>query len=135
MKKRYIWFLVIGIIILIVPTGVYLGFLIPKLKEEYIILMASGGVVGGGGYYGVSQIPDKVKYSGLFKLSAKAFTLLTIATLVEQFLGEIIGLIIVAVISYIVFKVLLEVYRERRQEYRNAKLAKEVARSVNEASK
>lgn len=134
MKKRYIWFLVIGIIILIVPTGVYLGFLIPKLKEEYIVLMASGGVVGGGGYYGVSQIPDKVKYSGLFKLSAKAFTLLTIATLVEQFLGEIIGLIIVAVISYIVFKVLLEVYRERRQEYRNAELAKEVARSVNEAS-
>lgn len=135
MKRRYIIFLVVGIVILVVPTTVYLCFLLPQMKEQYIVLMASGGVVGGTGIYGVRAIPDKIKYSGLFKLSAKAFTLLTISALVEQFYSQIIGLVIVAVISFIIFKILLEVYRDRRQAYRDARLAREVARSVNEITK
>ena len=61
MKKHPNWYLVIAIAVLVVPTAVYLAFLIPKLTEEYNVLMASGGVIGGAGYYGAQKIPEKIK--------------------------------------------------------------------------
>ena len=128
------WYLVIGIIILIVPTIIYLCFLIPKMKEEYIILMSSGGVIAGSGLYGAKAIPQKVKFSGLFKLSARAFTLLTVTTLVNEFIIELIGLVAVFIVSYIIFKILLEVYRDRKQAQASKNLAREIARSIDETS-
>lgn len=134
MSKRYIWFLVSAILVLIVPTVVYLFFLIPKMKEEYIILMASSGVIGSGGMYGASIIPDKVKFSSLFKTSARAFTLLTVVTLVEQFIGQLIGLAVTIILSYIAFKIFMEAYRGGKQKRQNAELAREIARSIDETS-
>ena len=135
MKKKYIWILVSAITILVVPTVIYLCFLIPQMKEEYIVLMSSGGVIAGGGLYGASAIPDRVKYSGLFKMSARAFTLLTVTTLVEKFIVQLIGLVATIVVSYVIFKILLEVYRERKQARQNDDLASKIARSIDEASK
>lgn len=135
MKKRYIWILISAIFVLLVPSIIYLCFLIPKMQDEYIILMSSGGVIAGGGFYGASAIPEKVKYSGLFKTSAKAFTLLTVVTLVEKFIVQIIGLVATIVVSYVIFKILLEVYRARREEFRSKELAREIAQSVNDVTK
>ena len=134
MKKRYIWILVSAIAVLIVPTVIYLCFLIPQMKEEYIVLMSSGGVIAGGGLYGASAIPEKVKYSGLFKMSARAFTLLTVTTLVEKFILQLIGLVATIVVSYVVYKILLEVYRGRKQARQNDDLASKIARSLDETS-
>lgn len=135
MRKKYIWFLVLGIFILIVPTIIYLCFLVPQLKEEYNILMASGGAIGGAGLYGASKIPDSVKYSSLFKLSANAFTLMTVGILIQEFYIEIIGLICTFIISYIIFKILLEVYKSGKRRNENAEFAKEISRNIVENSK
>ena len=62
MNKHPIWYLIIGIFILVAPTVIYLGFLIPQLTEAYNVLMASGGVIGGAGFYAASKIPEKLKY-------------------------------------------------------------------------
>ena len=134
MKKHPIWYLVIAIIVLIVPTTIYLCFLVPKLSEEYNILMASGGVIGGAGFYGASKIPDKVKFSGMFKTAANCFTILTVTTLVEEFVVELIGLVAVFVVSFITFKILKEVWKNARRRKENRELAKEIARSSNENS-
>lgn len=134
MKKKYIWILVAAITVLIVPTVIYLCFLIPQMKEEYIVLMSSSGVIGGGGLYGASAIPDKVKYSGLFKMSARAFTLLTVTTLVEKFILQLVGLVATIVVSYVIYKILMEVYRDRKQARQNYDLASKIARSIGEAS-
>ena len=134
-KHRYVWFLIFGIIILIVPTAVYLAFLIPRMSEEYDILMASGGVICGGGMYGASAIPDSVKFSGLYKLSARSFTLLVITTLVREFITEIIFLAAVVVVSYIVYRFLLEAYRDGKRKQQGVELAKEIARNVVETTK
>ena len=134
MKKHPIWYLVIAIIVLIVPTTIYLCFLVPKLSEEYNILMASGGVIGGAGFYGASKIPDKVKFSGMFKTAANCFTILTVTTLVEEFVVELIGLVAVFVVSFITFKILKEVWKNARRRKENRELAKEIARASNENS-
>ena len=134
MKKHPIWYLVIAILILIVPTTVYLCILVPRLSEEYNVLMASGGVVGGAGLYGASKIPDKVKYSGLFKTAANSFTILTVTVLVEEFIIELVGLIAVFVVCFITFKILVEVWKNARRRKENSELAREIARSVNENS-
>lgn len=134
MKKHPIWYLVIAILILIIPTTVYLCILVPRLSEEYNVLMASGGVVGGAGLYGASKIPDKVKYSGLFKTAANSFTILTVTVLVEEFIIELVGLIAVFVVCFITFKILVEVWKNARRRKENRELAREIARSVNENS-
>ena len=130
MKKKPIWFLVIGIIVLIVPTSIYLGFLIPQLKEEYIVLMSSGGVIAGGGMYGAQIIPEKVKYSSLYKTSARSFTLLTVITLVQEFIMEIIGLVAVFIISFIIFSILKETWKNARRRQEKTEFAEEIARNI-----
>ena len=128
MKKTInpVWFLVIGIIVLIVPTAIYLGFLIPEMKEEYIILMTSGGAIGGAGLFGTSMIPDRTKYGVLFKTASKSFTLLVVITLVQDFIQELIGLAAVMIVSYIVFLIMRGLWRDGRQARQTVQLAKEL---------
>lgn len=130
-----IWFLVIGICILIIPTAIYLGFLIPKMSEEYIILMSSAGVVGGSGMFGTEMIPEKVKFGALFKTASKAFTALVCLTLVQDFLPAILGLLAVFAVSFIIFKIMRSLYKDGKQKRANADLAKEVARGITEGTK
>lgn len=134
MSKHPVLYLILGIFILITPTIIYLCFLIPKLSEEYNVLMASGGVIAGGGMYGASMIPDKVKYGTLYKTAAKSFTLLTAITLVEKFIVQIIGLIAVFIASWIVFQILKGVYKNAKRRKETTEIAEEVARSIDEAS-
>lgn len=135
MNKHPIWYLVIGIFILVVPTVVYLGFLIPQLTEAYNVLMASGGVIGGSGFYAAQRIPKKLKYSGLFKLAANSFTIFIVLTLVNQFIMKIIGLVAVFVVSFIIFQILKGAWQNGRRKKENAELAEEITRSVTETSK
>lgn len=135
MKKRPVFYLVLGIIILLVPTAIYLVFLVPKLTQEYNILMASGGIIGGFGFYGASKIPEKLKYSGLFKTSANAFTAFTVITIVQKFIVQLIGLCATFLISFIIFKLLMEAYKNAKQRIRDAELAKEIARNIAETTK
>ena len=135
MKKKYIWFLVSAILVLIVPTVVYLFFLIPKLEDEYIMLMSSGGVIGGAGMYAANAIPDKVRFSSLFKTSARSFTLLTVTILVEKFINELIGLAVTIILSYIAYKILMEVYHDRKRSQQSTELAQEIARNIDATTK
>ena len=134
MKKHPIWYLIIAIAVLVIPTTIYLCILVPKLSEEYNILMSSGGVIGGAGLYGASKIPDKVKYGGLFKTAANSFTILTVTVLVEEFIIELVGLVAVFVVCFITFKILVEVWKNARRRKEDRELAREIARSVNENS-
>ena len=135
MNKHPIWYLIIGIFILVAPTVIYLGFLIPQLTEAYNVLMASGGVIGGAGFYAASKIPEKLKYSGLIKLSANSFTVFTILTLVNQFIMKIIGLAAVFVVSFIIFQILKGAWKNGKRKKENAELAEQITRSVAESSK
>lgn len=137
MKKSIhpVWFLVIGIAVLIIPSAIYLGFLIPAMKDEYIVLMASGGAIGGAGMFGTQMIPDKVKYGALFKTASKSFTLLVMITLVQEFMGQLIGLVATFIVSYIIFKIMRGLYKDGKQARQNVRLAKEVARGTLEAAK
>lgn len=135
MKKRYIWYLVVGIIALIVPTAVYLGFLIPKMKEEYIILMSSGGIIGAGGFFGANKIPDKIKFASVLKLAANSFTAFITFSLIQEFFKQIVGLLIVFVVSLIIFLILKEVYKNAKQKHRTTEIATEIARSIVETTK
>lgn len=130
MKKHPIIYLIIGFIILIVPTVIYLCFLIPQMSEEYNILMASGGVISLGGMYGASAIPNKVKFGTLYKTAAKSFTLLTAITLVEKFIMQIIGVICTFIASYIIFIIFKEIWKNARRRKQDIELAKEVAQSI-----
>lgn len=135
MKKHPIWFLIIGIFILIVPTSVYFGFLASKMQEEYIVLMSSGGVITCGGMYGASVIPEKVKFSGLYKLSVRSFTLLTAITLVEKFIFQILGLIATFIVCFIIFSILKECWKNGRRRKENTQLAEEISRNITKTSK
>ena len=128
------WYLAIGIAFLIIPTAIYLGFLIPPMKEEYIILLSSGGVVGGAGMFGTGMIPDKTKYGALYKTASKSFTLLVVITLVKDFIGQLIGLAAVFVVSYIIFLVFKERWKHAKRAKENLELAEQVTRSVTEAA-
>lgn len=128
------WYLVIGIAFLIIPTAIYLGFLIPQMKDEYIILMSSGGVVGGAGMFGTGMIPDKTKYGALYKTASKSFTLLVVITLVKDFIGRLIGLAAVFVASYIIFLIFKERWKHGRRAKENSELAEEVARSITQTA-
>lgn len=134
MKKKPIWFLIIGIAVLIIPTVIYLCFLVPQMKEEYLVLMSSGGVIAGGGMYGAEIIPEKVKYSSLYKTSARSFTLLTVITLVQEFIMEIIGLVAVFILSFIIFSLLKEMWKNARRRKENTEFAEEIARNIAKTS-
>ena len=135
MKKHPIWFLIIGIFILVVPTAIYLAFLIPQMSEEYNVLMASGGIIGGAGFYGAQRIPEKVKYSGLFKLAANSFTTMTIITLINKFIMKLMGLAAVFIICFIIFIILKGAWKNGRRKKENTELATEIARNIAEITK
>lgn len=130
MKKRPILFLLLGIFILVVPTLIYLCILVPQLKEEYSVLMASGGIIGGSSYYGSSKISDKIKYSGLFKLSTNAFTTLTVIVLVEKFIMKLVFLVATFIVSFVVYKILKEMYHKYRRLKENEELAKTISQNI-----
>lgn len=132
-KKPFnpVWYLVIGLCILLIPAGIYLGFLIPSMSEEYNILMASGGAIGSAGLFGANMIPETAKYGTLYKTASKSMTMLVVITLVQNFIGRLIGLIAVVIISYIIFLIFKGKWKDGRQDRQNVKLAKEVARSLN----
>lgn len=134
-KFKPIGFLIIGIVILIVPSAIYLGFLIPKMQEQYIVMMASGGVIGGSGATAASFIPEDSKRGTLFKTATKAFTLLTVLTLIQDFIGPLIGVGIVFSVCYIVFLIMKGLWKDGREKERNAKLAETIKRSIIENSK
>jgi len=134
-KKHPVVFLIIGICILIIPTVVYLCFLVPQLSEEYNVLMSSGGIIGGAGVYGANKIPDKLKYSSMFKLAANSFTIMTVILLVEKFIVPLIGLIATFIVSFIIFKILMEVYRNARTSRQNRELAEAISQSVAKVTK
>lgn len=134
MKKHPIWYLVVAISVLIIPTFVYLCFLVPQLSEEYNTLMTSGGVIGGAGLYGASKIPEKVKYGGLFKTAANSFTILTVIILVEKFIIQLVGLIAVFIACFVVYKILVEVWKSARRRKESGELARAIAQNLNKNS-
>lgn len=136
MKKGInpIWYLILGIAILIIPTVTYLCFLIPKMHDEYIILMSSGGVITGGGMFGASMIPDKVKFGTLYKTAGKAFSLLVGITLVKDFVKPLIGLVAVFIVSFIIFSIMKELWKDGKRKRENQELATEIARGLTEVT-
>lgn len=137
MKKKFnpIWYLVIGICILVIPSAIYLGFLIPAMKEEYIILMSSAGIIGGSAAYGASLIPEKAKFGTLFKTATKAYTTLVMITLVQEFLPQILGLIAVFISSYIIFEIMRALYKDGRRKQENAELSAEITKAITPNTK
>ncbi len=135
MKKRYIWIAVIAYLVLIAPTTIYLCWLVPNLTAEYNTMLASGGILGGSAFYGASKIPDTVKFSGLFKTASKSYTLLIISILIKDFYIECVGLLAIIVTCYIVFKILKGIYYDRKRQFENKQLAREISSSLNERSK
>ena len=131
MKKYPYLYLVIGFAFLIIPTVVYLIFLIPEMSEEYNVLMTSGGVLGAFGYYGAEKIPESLKYSGIVKTASRSYTTVIISLLVREFLSQIIGLIAVIVTSVIIYIIFREVYKNARRKLENKELAGEISRSLN----
>lgn len=131
MKKHPIWYLIIAISILIIPTAIYLCILVPQLSETYNTLMASGGIIGGAGIYGASKIPEKWKYGSLFKTATNSFTILTVTILVEEFIIELVGLVAVFVVCFIIFKILVEVWKSASRKKENSEFAKEIAQGIN----
>lgn len=134
-KMNPVWFLIIGIFFLIVPSAIYVGFLIPQMKEEYVVLMASGGAIGSAGITACSFIPETAKYGTLYKTASKSFTLLTVITLVQDFIGELLGLAAVFAVCFIIFIIMKGLWRDGKQAKQNERLAKEVARGVAESTK
>lgn len=134
-KIKPIWFLIMGIAILIIPTAIYLAFLIPRMKDEYIILMASGGVIGGAGMFGTDMIPEATKYGSLYKTASRSFTLMTVIALVQKFIGQIIGLAIVFAVCYIIFLIFRELWRNGKRAKENAELAEEITRGITQNTK
>lgn len=130
-----IWFLVIGIAILIIPTAIYLGFLIPQMRDEYIVLMSSGGVIGSAGLVGSAYIPETAKYGALYKTAARSFSLLVGITLVQDFIGELLGLLCTFAVSYIVFLIMRGIYKNAKQKRLNAELSGQITRSITESIK
>lgn len=129
-KMNPIWFLVIGIFFLIVPAAIYLGFLIPQMTDEYNILMASGGAIGSAGLFGANMIPETAKYGTLYKTASKSMTMLVVITLIQNFIGKLLGLLAVIIVSYIIFLIMKGKWKDGRQARQNQHLAKEVARSL-----
>lgn len=132
---RPVWFLIIGIFFLIVPTAIYLGFLIPAMKDEYIVLMSSGGAIGSAGLFGANMIPETAKFGTLYKTASKAMTLLVVITLVQDFIGQLLGLAAVFVVSYIVFLIFKGLWKDGRQAKLTVRLAREIPQGPIETTK
>lgn len=135
MKKHPIWYLIIGIFILIIPTLIYLVFLIPKMSVEYNILMASGGIIGGSGFYASSVIPAGIKNKGLYKLASNSFTIMCVIVLVNKFIMQIIGLVSTFILSFIIYKIFKEIWKNAKREKEHRELADEIARNVAKITK
>lgn len=135
MNKHPWLYIVFGVFFLLVPTAIYLAFLVPKMSAEYNALMASGGIIGGAGLYGVEKIPDYIKGSSLYKLAGKSFTLMSVIILVEKFIIQIIGCVATFIVSFIVFKIFMSCYKNAKRRIENGELAREVARAVTESAK
>lgn len=135
MKKYPVIYLIIGIIILIVPTVVYLCFLVPKLSYEYNTLMASGGIIGGVGFFGASKIPENIKFGSIYKLAVNSFSTFIVAVIIQKFFWEISGLIVTFIVSFIIYKICLEVYKNARRRKETREISEEIARNIIENSK
>lgn len=127
--------MILGLFILIVPTVLYLCFLVPKMKEEYLVLMSSGGVICPAGLTIAKNIPKESKFSSIAKLAVNSTTLLITIALVQKFVNQLIVLAIIIVVSVIFYSLLKLKYKIDRERYKNAELAREVARNLNEAVK
>lgn len=134
MKKHPMWYMVIGIAILVIPSVCYLFWLVPQLSEEYNVLMASGGIIGTSGLYLSDKIPESWNHSKILKFVSKSFTMLTFMTLVEKFWTKIVVLLIIVVFSVSAYVIFKEVYKNAKRRIENAELAAEVARSVSKNS-
>lgn len=130
MKNHPVWYLVIAIFILVVPTTIYLIFLVPCLTEEYNVLMASSGVIGGSGMTAANYIPESWDKSKLLKLAARSFTILTVITIVEKFIIQLVGLVATFILSYILFKIFVGVWKNARRQKEHRELANEITRNV-----
>ena len=135
MRKHPIWYLIIAIAVLIVPTIIYLCFLVPQLTERYNVLMSSAGVIGGSGFYGASKIPTTWKYSGIFKTAVNSFTVLIVGTLVNEFAMQIIFLIALFVACFLTYKILMEKWKDGKRRKDNEYIAEQIARSIDKTSK
>ena len=133
-KMRPIGWLLIGIAILIIPTAIYAGFLIPKMKEEYIILMSSAGGIGGAGLFGANMIPDTLRYGSIYKNAARSAVLIVVITLVQDFMKELIGLVAVLAVSYVIFLIFKELWKNAKRVKENGELAEEIARGITQAT-
>lgn len=133
MKKYPILYLIIGIAFLIIPTLLYLIWLVPRLSDAYNTLLASGGIIGGAGFYGASKIPEKLNNSSLYKLAANSFTVLTVITLVQQFISELIVLAIIFIVSFIIFKIFGVLYKNGREIKRNEKLSEAISQNISKS--
>lgn len=133
--KKHPWIvLVLAILVLTVPTILYLIWLVPQLSAEYTSLLASAGIIGGAGTYGANAIPDEVKYGTLFKTASKAYTMLIVLTIVEKFLNKLILLGAILILSYIIFKILIDIWHTLRRRKENGQLATEIARNLNKVT-
>lgn len=135
MKVKPFVYLIVGIAFLVVPTTIYLIFLVPKLSEQYNVLMASGGVLGGFGYIGAEKIPSSIKYSSLFKTASRSYTTLIVCMLIQDFLPQIIGLVATIITSVIIFLIFKGVYNNAKRKLENRELANEIARSIDKTIK
>lgn len=135
MKKHPFLYMIVGLAFLLIPTIIYLVYLIPMLNEEYNVLMASGGVIGSSGLYLTDKIPESWVHSKILKFASKSFTLLTVMTLIEKFYMQILGLLVVIVASIIVFYIFKGLYANGKRKIEDERLADTVARSVAEAIK
>lgn len=135
MKEHPIWYRVIGLFILIVPTLIYLCFLVPCLSEEYNVLMASGGIIGGAGFYASSLIPAEKQYSSLYKTACNSFTVLVVITLVEKFIIQLVFLVALFIVCFITYKILEGVYKNAVYDKKSRELSKQIASSIVECSK
>ena len=113
----------------------YLVFLIPKMSVEYNILMASGGIIGGSGFYASNAIPTGIKNKGLYKLASNSFTIMCVIVLVNKFIMQLIGLVSTFILSFIVYKIFKEIWKNARREKEHRELADEIARNVAKITK
>lgn len=132
MNKHPILYKLLGLFFLIIPTVIYLIFLVPQLSEEYNILMSSAGILGGSGFYASSKIPETFETSGLIKLASKSFTLFVVVSLVEKFIMQILFLCVTIVISYIVYKIFDIIYKKKKKVLEDEQLANKITSSIVE---
>lgn len=135
MKKHPFLIRLLGLTILIVPTLIYLCFLIPALSEEYTVLMSSSGIIGGAGFLGSSKIPVDTKNSSLLKLASNAFTTLVMITLVQEFIMELVFLAVTFITSFIIYKLFEEMYQDAKRRKENEQLSTSISQNIIKTTK